>query len=62
VNIGCVITHEGFIYAMYGIASALDILGKPERARALNYMPLAHMFGCATIICVTYIGIVAFKY
>jgi long-subunit acyl-CoA synthetase (AMP-forming) len=47
---------------MYGIASALDILGKNERIRVLNYMPLAHLFGCGTIICVTYIGIVAFKY
>lgn len=62
MNTGCIITHENFIYSMFGIASSVDILGKKEIIRVLNYMPLAHLFGCGTIICVTYIGTVAFKY
>jgi long-subunit acyl-CoA synthetase (AMP-forming) len=43
---------------MYGIASTLDILGTGEKSRVLNYMPLAHLFGCGTIISITYLGIV----
>ena len=41
---------------MYGVASGLDILNKNEECRLLNYMPLAHMFGCGSIISVTYLG------
>ncbi len=58
VNIGCVITHENFIHSMYGMASTVDILDSTEIPRALNYMPLAHLFGCGTIIAVTYLGII----
>jgi hypothetical protein len=43
---------------MYGVASALDILDSKEVCRVLNYMPLAHMFGCGTVIAVTYISMV----
>jgi len=53
---GCIITHENFIYAMYGTGSALEILNTNEIPSVLNYMPLAHMFGCGTIIAVSYIG------
>ncbi|CAF1457638.1 unnamed protein product [Adineta steineri] len=53
---GCVITHDNFIYAMYGMASALDILDSKEIPRVLNYMPLAHLFGCGAMISVTYLG------
>jgi len=27
-----------------------------EAVRVLNYMPLAHMFGCGTIVAITYLG------
>lgn len=53
---GCVISHENFIYAMYGIASSLDLINSTETPRVLNYMPLAHLFGCGTIIAITYLG------
>jgi len=58
INVGCIITHENFVYGMYGITSALDILNSTEKHRVLNYMPLAHLFGCGTLICVTCLGIV----
>ncbi len=50
------ITHDNFVHSMYGIASALDILNIDEKPRVLNYMPLAHMFGCGTIISIAYLG------
>ncbi len=55
------ITHDNFVYSMYGIASSFDLLNKNEEARVLNFMPLAHLFGCATIICVTYLGMIAIE-
>ncbi|CAF3770043.1 unnamed protein product [Rotaria sordida] len=53
---GCIIAHETFIYSMFGVASAIDLLNTNETARVLNYMPLAHLFGCGTIISLTYLG------
>ncbi|UJR15663.1 hypothetical protein I4U23_002597 [Adineta vaga] len=53
---GCIVTHENFVYAMYGIASALNVLQTKEIPRVLNYLPLAHLFGCGTLICITYLG------
>jgi hypothetical protein len=31
-------------------------MNKKEITRVLNYMPLAHMFGCGTIVVITYTG------
>jgi long-subunit acyl-CoA synthetase (AMP-forming) len=59
MNIGCVITHESFICAVFAIIVAvnLKVTSKTkEIIRILNYMPLAHMFGCGTIVGVTYLG------
>lgn len=56
IYIGCVITHDNFVHSMYGIASAIGILNTTERPRALNYMPLAHLFGCGTLVCIAYLG------
>ncbi|CAF1332693.1 unnamed protein product [Adineta steineri] len=56
---GCVITHESFVCALFGLVIAVDImksLKTKETPRVLNYMPLAHMFGCGTIVGVTYLG------
>jgi len=60
MNVGCIITHENFVYGMYGITSALDILNSTEKHRVLNYMPLAHLFGCGTLICVTCLGTIRY--
>jgi long-subunit acyl-CoA synthetase (AMP-forming) len=60
MNIGCVITHESFMCALFGLAMAVDImimLKTKEIPRVLNYMPLAHMFGCGAIVAVTYLGL-----
>ena len=56
VNIGCVITHENFLCSIFGLASGLDMLDDPEIPRLLNYMPLAHMFGCGSVVAFTYMG------
>ncbi|CAF1395506.1 unnamed protein product [Adineta steineri] len=56
---GCVITHESFICAIFGILQAVNLFKEPVATkiqRVLNYMPLAHMFGCGTIVAVTYLG------
>ena len=50
------ITHDNFVNAMYGMASALDILDSNEKPRLLNYMPLAHMFGCGSVVSMAYLG------
>ena len=41
---------------MFGVASALDLLHSTDKPRVLNYMPLAHLFGCGTIISIAYLG------
>jgi len=59
MNIGCVITHESFMGALFGVAMAADLmitLKTKEIPRVLNYMPLAHMFGCGTTVAITYLG------
>ena len=38
------------------MASGLDMLNSKEIPRILNYMPLAHMFGCGSIVAMTYLG------
>ncbi|CAF3393097.1 unnamed protein product [Rotaria socialis] len=53
---GCIISHETFICSMLGVASAIDILDPSRITRVLNYMPLAHMFGCGTVIAISYLG------
>ncbi|UJR30975.1 hypothetical protein I4U23_018487 [Adineta vaga] len=55
---GCIITHENFICAMFGCAKAIDLesLGKNEVPRALNFLPMAHMFGCGTVVAINYLG------
>ena len=54
--VGCVITHANFICSIFGVASALDMIDYDQPHRVLNYMPLAHMFGCGTIVALTYLG------
>ena len=34
----------------------LDQLGEDQIPRAMNYLPLAHMFGCGAIVAFTYFG------
>ncbi|CAF1304036.1 unnamed protein product [Rotaria magnacalcarata] len=51
---GCIITHESFICAAAGIILMLNV--KDEAPRILNFMPLAHMFGCSTIVIATSMG------
>jgi long-chain acyl-CoA synthetase len=43
---------------MFGCATAieLDALGINEVPRAMNFLPMAHMFGCGTIVAITYLG------
>ncbi|CAF0881018.1 unnamed protein product [Rotaria sordida] len=55
---GCIITHENFITAMFGCATAIDLdsLAINEVPRALNFLPMAHMFGCGTVVAITYLG------
>ncbi|CAF3487560.1 unnamed protein product [Rotaria sp. Silwood1] len=55
---GCIITHENFITAMFGCAAAIDLesLAINEVPRALNFLPMAHMFGCGTVVAITYLG------
>ncbi|CAF0960745.1 unnamed protein product [Rotaria magnacalcarata] len=56
---GCIITHENCMCAIFGLLSSLNLLnlGKKEGIpRVLNYMPLAHMFGCGTVIAISYLG------
>ena len=36
---------------------AVNLLDKQqEPIRVMNYMPLAHMFGCGTVVAITYLG------
>ena len=58
MNIGCIITHENFTYAMYGLVSTLGLSDDIPAPRMLNYLPLAHMFGCGAIITITYLGLI----
>ncbi|CAF1423303.1 unnamed protein product [Adineta ricciae] len=56
---GCIITHEAFVNALHGLVNSiglLDFLRRKETPRVLNYLPLAHVFGCATILALTYLG------
>jgi long-chain acyl-CoA synthetase len=43
---------------MFGCAKAFDLdgLAKYEIPRALNFLPMAHMFGLGTVISITYLG------
>ncbi|CAF5173673.1 unnamed protein product, partial [Rotaria magnacalcarata] len=54
----CIITHENFITAMFGCATAIDLdsLALNEVPRAMNFLPMAHMFGCGTLLAITYLG------
>ncbi|CAF2063700.1 unnamed protein product [Rotaria magnacalcarata] len=55
---GCIITHDGFMSSIYGTLASLNLLNIPENElhRVLMYLPLAHVFGCATIAGVSYFG------
>ncbi|UJR18225.1 hypothetical protein I4U23_005124 [Adineta vaga] len=55
---GCVLDHEGFIHGVCAILVSADITKTKsgEIPRVLNYLPLAHVFGCGTIIGITYLG------
>lgn len=43
---------------MFGCATAIDLnaLGYNEVPRALNFLPMAHMFGLGTVLSITYLG------
>lgn len=55
---GCILTHENFLSAMFGCARAIDLasLAVNEVPRALNFLPMAHMFGLGTVLSITYLG------
>ncbi len=40
------------------IAIDLDALAKHEVPRALNFLPMAHMFGMGTVVAITYLGMI----
>ena len=52
------ITHDGLVCALMGTCLSLELfeLAKEEIPRVLNFLPLAHMFGCATMLIITYLG------
>lgn len=56
--LGCILTHENFLCAMFGCAKAIDLdsLAINEVPRALNFLPMAHMFGLGTVVSITYLG------
>ena len=56
IDLGCVITHENFIHGMFGIGTTVNIMNSTDTFRFLNYMPLAHLFGCGSLLCITYLG------
>jgi long-subunit acyl-CoA synthetase (AMP-forming) len=59
IFLGCVISHDNFICAVFGIAVAIDLmkaLKTKELIRFLNYMPLAHMLGTGTMVAATFVG------
>jgi long-subunit acyl-CoA synthetase (AMP-forming) len=43
---------------MIGTCLSLELfeLAKEETPRVLNFLPLAHMFGCGSILVLTYLG------
>lgn len=43
---------------MFGCAAAVDLesLAVNEVPRAMNFLPMAHMFGCGTVLSITYLG------
>lgn len=45
--------------ALYGIMSSVNLTQVPEGEeipRVLNYMPLAHVFGCGTVVATSHLG------
>ena len=57
--IGCVISHDGFLCGIFGICVAVNLfetLKTKEIPSLLNYMPLAHMFGCGTMVVISFFG------
>lgn len=57
-HLGCIITHKNFLCAMFGCARAFDIYSLAQNGipRAMNFLPLAHMFGLGTVLSITYLG------
>ncbi|CAM4845092.1 unnamed protein product, partial [Rotaria magnacalcarata] len=56
---GCILSHRSFIVAIFGILSSINLtsVSKDEAIpRVLNYMPLAHVFGCGTIVALSLLG------
>jgi long-subunit acyl-CoA synthetase (AMP-forming) len=43
---------------MAGCERAIDLeaLAKNEVPRAMNFLPMAHMFGLGTVVAITYLG------
>jgi long-subunit acyl-CoA synthetase (AMP-forming) len=43
---------------MFGCGTSIDLdgLAKHEVPRALNFLPMAHMFGMGTVVAITYLG------
>jgi long-subunit acyl-CoA synthetase (AMP-forming) len=43
---------------MFGCAAAVDLdgLAVNEVPRAMNFLPMAHMFGLGTVLAITYLG------
>ncbi|CAF1938286.1 unnamed protein product [Rotaria magnacalcarata] len=56
---GCILSHRSFIVAIFGILSSINLTSVPKDEaipRVLNYMPLAHVFGCGTIVALSLLG------
>jgi len=43
---------------MFGCSIAIDLdgLARNEVPRAMNFLPMAHMFGMGTVVAITYLG------
>ena len=56
--LGCMITHDNLVCVAIGTCMSLGFheLAKEEIPRVLNFLPLAHMFGCGSALVLTYLG------
>jgi len=45
---------------MFGCGKSIDLdsLAINEVPRALNFLPMAHMFGMGTVVAITYLGMI----
>ncbi|CAF3724121.1 unnamed protein product, partial [Rotaria sordida] len=57
---GCILGHQSFVRAIFSMLIAVNLTTTTTKIegtpRLLNYLPLAHVFGCGAIVAVTYLG------